>query len=93
MGELTKICSCCGRKLPLSSFYKNKAAKDGHATLCKQCEKEKYGYKAKKNRPLVAQRGVKATLCLADFDDPQLFAELRRRGYTGELRFSKVVAV
>lgn len=40
-----------------------------------------------------AQQGSKAILSLADFEDNQLFAELRRRGYTGELRFSKVVNV
>ncbi len=39
------------------------------------------------------QQGSKATLTLADFEDNQLFAELRRRGYTGELRFSKVISV
>lgn len=39
------------------------------------------------------QQGVKATLTLADFHDDQLFAELRRRGFSGELRFSKVISV
>ena len=39
------------------------------------------------------QQGVKATLTLADFQDDQLFAELRRRGFSGELRFSKVISV
>lgn len=39
------------------------------------------------------QQGSKATLTLADFEDNQLFAELRRRGYTGELRYSKVISV
>lgn len=41
----------------------------------------------------IAQQGSKAILSLADFEDSQLFAELRRRGYTGELRFSKVINV
>lgn len=39
------------------------------------------------------QRGFKANLSLADFEDSQLFAEMRRRGYTGELRYVKVVTV
>ena len=39
------------------------------------------------------QQGNKATLSLADFTDENLFAELRRRGYNGELRFSKVITV
>lgn len=46
-------------------------------------------------RPAVynPQQGSKAILTLADFEDSQLFSELRRRGYTGELRFSKVISV
>ena len=39
------------------------------------------------------QPGNKATLSLADFTDENLFGELRRRGYNGELRYSKVVTV
>ncbi len=39
------------------------------------------------------QPGNKATLSLADFTDDNIFAELRRRGYNGELRYSKVVSV
>ena len=48
-----------------------------------------------KKRPeqYIPQQGVKATLTLADFNDDQLFAELRRRGFTGELRYSKVITV
>lgn len=39
------------------------------------------------------QLGNKATLSLADFSDENLFGELRRRGYNGELRLVKVVNV
>lgn len=38
---------------------------------------------------IAPQRGMKAILTLADFNDDQIFSELRRRGYTGELRFAK----
>lgn len=41
----------------------------------------------------IPQPGNKATLTLADFTDENIFAELRRRGYNGELRYSKVVNV
>lgn len=41
----------------------------------------------------VPQQGVKATLSLADFTDEELFAELRRRCYSGELRYSKVLVI
>lgn len=41
----------------------------------------------------IAQQGNKATLCLADFTDENIFAELRRRGYSGELRYVKIMNV
>lgn len=40
----------------------------------------------------ISQQGSKATLSLADFEDSQLFAELRR-GYNGELRVTKLIVV
>lgn len=48
-----------------------------------------------KTRPVnyIPQPGNKAILTLADFTDEQIFAELRRRGFNGELRYSKVVNV
>lgn len=48
-----------------------------------------------KTRPTnyIPQQGNKAILTLADFTDENIFAELRRRGYNGELRYSKVVNV
>lgn len=33
----TKVCSKCGRELPVSDFYKNKVAKDGLSSYCKKC--------------------------------------------------------
>lgn len=39
------------------------------------------------------QPGNKAILSLADFSDDNLFGELRRRGYNGELRLVKVINV
>lgn len=39
------------------------------------------------------QPGNKATLSLADFTDENIFAELRRRGYNGELRQLTIISV
>lgn len=39
------------------------------------------------------QPGSKATLTLADFKDENLLAELRRRGYSGELLYTKTIIV
>jgi len=38
--NLKKVCSKCGRSLPLSEFYKNKNYKDGLRSHCKNCRKE-----------------------------------------------------
>ena len=48
---------------------------------------------SKRPEDYIPQQGMKQALTLADFDDNQLFAELRRRGFAGELRYSKVVMV
>lgn len=33
----TKVCSRCGREMPLESFPKSSKAKDGHLSVCKDC--------------------------------------------------------
>ena len=39
-GELTKVCTRCGRELPLSEYSKNKQSPDGLQYQCKECQKE-----------------------------------------------------
>ena len=85
----TKICTACRRELPVSSFSKNIACKDGLNTKCKECVKKSRS----RNKIVIPQQGVKATFKISDFNDDMLFAELRRRGYTGELRFTRLVNV
>lgn len=38
--ENTKICSKCGRELPLEFFCKDKSKKDGLQAYCKECKKQ-----------------------------------------------------
>lgn len=33
----TKVCSKCGRELPITEFTLNKTSKDGHIGRCKDC--------------------------------------------------------
>lgn len=33
----TKVCTRCGKEMPLESFPKNNRSKDGHLSVCKEC--------------------------------------------------------
>ncbi len=108
MKENLKVCKHCNKKLPLSDFYRNRTTKDGYECYCKECKNEltktykigsQSGKKAKTDElthpdvpPFVVETPLH-TLNLADMTDDELFLELRRRGYTGDLRFSKVITI
>lgn len=34
----TKVCECCGRELPIESFFPSKRYKDGYSPKCMECE-------------------------------------------------------
>ena len=55
--------------------------------------KKKSTEKQTRSEDYTPQQGRKATLSLADFTDDEIFAELKRRNYGGELRQTKVVVV
>ena len=91
-----KKCSKCGKTLPFSEFEKHNKSKDGYHRYCKQCgSSSKATPQNESGRPeaYIPQPGNKATLTLADFSDENIFAELRRRGYNGQLSFSRVITV
>jgi hypothetical protein len=47
---VTKTCGSCGEKLPLSSFHKNKANRDGYMTRCASCRAVTHSRYQKENR-------------------------------------------
>lgn len=55
----TKICSKCGRELPLSEFYKNKTTKDGASYWCKKCNKKDSRRYYAANKEKIAERNRK----------------------------------
>ena len=94
----TKVCKHCGRELPLSDFYANSKAKDGHATYCKECSNAisvEYTRKrrlrkkeeAKENERIEFEKKYKIYTRkeLAPFTPRELMLELKARGYEGEL--------
>lgn len=93
---LTKKCSKCGRELPLSRFSKCTSQKDGLQKTCKECassyNKERYKAKTfeKEGCHLVK---VYSNPELAKVQPRELIAELRARGYSGELSVRQVITV
>lgn len=37
---MNKICTKCGIEKPIEEFYKNKTKRDGHSSICKDCQRE-----------------------------------------------------
>lgn len=83
----TKICSKCRRELPLASFHKAAKSPDGHQCYCKECKAS-----INKQHGIELKQLPKDEL-LATFQPYELIAELRRRGYSGELKCTFTVKV
>lgn len=83
-----KKCSKCGRELPVSEFYANKTNKDGYQSYCKECAAA-----ANKQRKSGGVAKVYLNEKLKDFTPRELIAELRTRGYTGELTYVQKIKV
>lgn len=82
-----KECSRCHKVLEDSCFYKNPRSKDGLQTMCKNCQKE-YN-KIRKGGGMKSKSYTNPDL--AQFTPRQLIAELKARGYTGELKYVQVI--
>lgn len=88
--EETKICSCCGKELPLSMFSRNAI---GVFSVCNDCITKKKNETRKKNKE---ERNFEQELTeakkmrLSEFTPRELAEELYRRGYTGKLKFVQV---
>ena len=56
--EKTKVCTKCGRELPLSEFHKDKLTNDGLRSWCKSCcnEHRKIWYETHKSDALTYMR-------------------------------------
>ena len=100
----TKVCSKCGRELPIENFYKNHTCKDGFDTTCKECknayakEWQKNNREKKKARKIEEERiafeskyKIYTDKELAKFTPRQLILELKARGYVGTLLYEEVV--
>lgn len=94
----TKVCTKCGKELPIENFYINKSLKGGHDNCCKECKNayakewaRKRTAKLKKieDDRVEFEKKYKIYTCkeLAPFTPRDLMLELKARGYEGELLY------
>lgn len=93
----TKVCSKCGRELPITEFALNKTSKDGHIGRCKDCinayQREQY---ARKKGKTLARANPNPVLLNPKFSDKtprelqqdmrELKEELIARGFNVEVK-------
>lgn len=89
----TKLCPKCKRTLPYNLFWKNSSAPDGLYSYCKECCS--IIKKKRREEKKLGQGGnlkkIYSDAELARFTPRQLIAELRTRGYSGELKYTQII--
>ena len=78
----TKVCTKCGRELPVSAFNKCSASKDGYQSRCKDCHNQYQNEQRRLKRDANKLDKVYTNPELAQFTPRQLMAELKARGFT-----------
>lgn len=81
-----KLCRVCREIKPKNEFPPNPNNADGFSTHCMECEKKARSQNLKEQPSTKEQCST-----LADYPTETLIAELKRRGYEGELRISRVI--
>ena len=87
--ETTKVCTKCGKELPLSEFSKKSDTNDGLQYHCKACQREANKNRNKKKQNLldyiIGSEPANLNPKLEEFTPRELLTELRARGYRGDL--------
>ena len=83
-----KECSHCHRTLPVTEFYKKSGTPDGLQYVCKECSSE-INKAARRSKKAFGEGNPE----LSRFTPRQLMAELKARGYTGELKYVQTINI
>lgn len=98
MEKLSKVCTKCGMEKPMSEFGLSPKMADGHKNECKSCVADyarEYYHRKKKGNDTSSNHLIKVYLNpeLAKFQPKDLIAELRARGYSGELKYTQTIKI
>lgn len=86
----TKVCKRCGREFPLESFPPSKKAKDGHLSVCKECNSKARSDARPEKRTVhveevalfpASTEPVAHPEIMSAIADKTLVEELRKRGW------------
>lgn len=81
----TKTCSKCGETKPLTDFYKDKKASDGHQSWCKRCvsvDNAQRARKAKAEKRTAKAVQTQTVVVRETLTDKQMVDLLREHGWT-----------
>ena len=85
-----KICSKCGKELPVSEFSKNSKAKDGLQSQCKSCQSAAHKEKQERVKKLLGETVLKVKHSSVRIENP-LLALYRGTGYFSLARTFRTV--
>lgn len=89
----TKKCIVCGKVLPMSEFAEDKRSKDGYRRTCKVCagvHETRLVHSFGKEISRTVKGGIES---LKGISTQDILAELRFRGYKGQLQYTREVVV
>ena len=79
-------CRRCGKILPITDFNPNESCRGGYEPTCKACKEIR-----KSQKPAIKKSSQ--DIDLSSISDEVLMCEIRKRGFTGELRYSRIITI